>query len=209
MASSFASQIPAIVHLITKLNPKTVLDIGKGFGKYAFLIHEYVGINNKNKIDPTRKMKQQSNIQIDAVEVDPDLMLPHLSEVYTNIYFGDVNQLYKELPKYDVVLMIDIIEHIEKEGAVVLLKHLIGQGSKIIVSTPITFFEQQLYESSYEDHISHWTIKDFKNIGFIDVQYVDSSAIYLISPEKEDIIGFGNSMLKKVKRIARAIKNEF
>ena len=173
MASSFINQIPAIIHLIQKLKPGKILDIGKGFGKYGFLIHEYAGINNQEKINPERSLKQQSNISIDAVEVDPDLMLPHLEHIYQHVYFGDVLKIYKELPAYELVLMIDIIEHINKEEATGLLKFLLKNGSKIIVSTPIHFFEQQLYESEFENHVSHWSIKDFKSIACVDVQYFD------------------------------------
>src|ERR1700737_558891 len=104
MASSFPGQIPAIIHLITSLHPKKVLDIGKGFGKYGFLIHEYLGIDNRSKLDPGRTMAEQSHVQVDAVEVDADLMLPHLTHYYRKIYFGDVLELYPELPKYDLVI---------------------------------------------------------------------------------------------------------
>ena len=77
MASSFVEQIPQIIHLITKLNPSKILDVGKGFGKYGFLIHEYVGINNTRKTVSSKSLKEMSEIHIDAVEVDPDLMQPH------------------------------------------------------------------------------------------------------------------------------------
>ena len=78
MGSSFIDQTPAIIHLLQKLQPKSVLDIGKGFGKYGFLLHEYLGIDNTKKIDPAKSIKEQSGIVVDAVEIDPDLMLPHL-----------------------------------------------------------------------------------------------------------------------------------
>lgn len=209
MASSFAIQIPTIVYLISKIKPNKILDIGKGFGKYGFLAHEYVGIDNQKKLEPTKLMREQSQIQIDAVEADRDLLLPHLSHIYNNVFFGDILNLYSVLGIYDLVLMIDIIEHLDKAGAINLLKHLLKNGSKIIISTPIKFFEQNLYESEFENHISHWTIKDFQKMGFADVQYVDAGAVYLLSPRKENIVGFGNGLLKKIKRIARSIKNEF
>ena len=41
MASSFVSQIPVVVYLLQRLAPTSMLDIGKGFGKYGFLAHEY------------------------------------------------------------------------------------------------------------------------------------------------------------------------
>jgi hypothetical protein len=207
MASSFASQIPAITHLIGSLKPKTVLDIGKGFGKYGFLIHEYTGIDNQTKLDPARTMAEQSQVRVDAVEVDPDLMLPHLSQFYTKVHFGDVLKLYPGLPKYDLIIMIDIIEHIEKEQTIPMLRHFLEQGSNVIISTPVDFFEQHLYESVFENHVSHWTLKDFKFLGFADVQYFDSGAVYLLSAKKIDIRGFGKGFLKKLRRIARLVKN--
>ena len=208
MASSFIDQVPAIVQLSQKLKPKTVLDIGKGFGKFGFLLQEYIGIINTMKVNPDKSLREQSSIKIDTVEVDADLMLPHLSQLYNTIYFGDILKLYKNLPFYELVLMIDIIEHINKEEALLLLKHLVQQGTKIIIATPIHFFEQHLYASKFENHISHWTKNDFKNIGFLHVQYFNAGAIYLLSKEKLDIRGFGNSWIKKLRRIARAIKNE-
>ena len=50
--------------------------------------------------------------------------------------------------------------------------------------------------------------KDFENLGYLNCQYFDAGAIYLLSNEKLDVRGFGNSWIKKLRRIARAVKNE-
>ena len=115
MASSFINQVPTIIHLVQKLQPQKIFDVGKGFGKYGFLIHEYAGINNTKKLEPAKTLKEQSKITIDAVEVDADLMMPHLPQLYANVYFEDILQFYTRLTTYDLVLMIDIIEHVEKK----------------------------------------------------------------------------------------------
>jgi len=208
MASSFINQVPTVIHLIQKLQPRYVLDIGKGFGKYGFLVHEYAGIDNTKKIDHKKSLKDQSATLIDAVEADMDLMLPHLNQLYNQVFFGDILKIYKDLNTYDLVLMIDIIEHINKVEALQLLKYLLDRGSKIIIATPIKFFQQELYESNFEQHVSHWTKKDFAKLGRVNVQYFDAGAIYFLSNEKIYIRGFGNSLIKKLRRIARAIKNE-
>lgn len=208
MASSFSSQIPAIVYLLQKLKPKTVLDIGKGFGKYGFLIHEYAGIDNQKRINPALSMVQQSSIRIDGIEVDEDLLLPHLKQFYSEIFIGDVFKIYKDFQDYDLILMIDVIEHLDKEKAIIMLKYFLTKNMQVLVATPMTFFAQELYESEYEHHISHWKLNDFKNLGFVEYQYVDGGAIYLLSREKIEIRGFGNSFIKKIKRIAKSIRNE-
>ncbi len=208
MGSSFISQVPVIIDLIKQLKPLSVIDIGKGFGKYGFLIHEYYGIDNSKKINSDKNLKEQSFVQIDAVEVDADFMLPHLNHLYNHVYFADIFDIYLDLSKYDLVLMIDVIEHLEKKMALELIAHFLKQDSKIIVATPIDFFNQDLYQSEYEHHISHWTYNDFKLLGFVDVQKNEAGAIYLISNNKLDIRGFGLGLIKKLRRIARSIRNE-
>lgn len=209
MASSFSEQIPSIIHLIQQIRPATVLDIGKGFGKYGFLIHEYAGIDPNRKIDPEKSLQSQSLISIDAVEVDPDLMLPHMSQIYRKVYFGDVLEIYRDLPRYDLVLMIDIIEHIEKSKAMEMISQVLSSGARMIIATPIRFFEQELYESKYERHVSHWSSADFRKIGFCEEQYLDSGAIYLLSEKPLKIRGFGNGLMQKFRRLARQVRNEF
>lgn len=209
MASSFISQVPAIINLIKGLHPKSVLDIGKGFGKYGFLVHEYIGIDNTLKIDPSKSMLQLSSITIDACEADIDLMLPHLSQIYQTVFTGDVLEKYQGFKNYDLILMIDVIEHLEKAKAEDMLKYFVSKGTTLIIATPAHFFEQNLYESEFEHHVSHWTLADFKRIGCADSQKVDAGMIYLLSSKKIDIRGFGSSLIKKIRRVARAVKNEF
>lgn len=208
MASSFSAQIPGIIHLIGKLNPASVLDIGKGFGKYGFLIHEYAGIDNKKRIDHSLTLKELSSINIDAVEADEDLMLPYLKDIYNNIYFGDVTKIFSTLPNYDLILMIDIIEHLDKNDAFAVLKYFLKNNCKLIIATPKEYFKQDLYESDFENHVSHWTKNDFNKLGNLDYQYFDAGAVYLLTPDKTDIRGFGNSFIKKIRRIARSVRNE-
>src|SRR5262245_58425700 len=117
MASSFLDQVPTIVYVLQKLDPQTVLDVGKGFGKYGFLLHEYVGIDNTKKPDPSKTLAEQSRIVIDAIEANPSYQWPHISQFYRHVYLGRVEELCDELPPYDVVLMADVIEHIEKTAA--------------------------------------------------------------------------------------------
>ena len=209
MASSFSAQIPLIIHIVSQLTPKTILDIGKGFGKYGFLIHEYVGISKVSKIDKTKSMSEQSKIKIDAVEIDETLMMPHLKNFYHTIYEMDILDGYKALSDYELILMIDVIEHLEKVKAIEVLKYFISKNVNVLIATPSNFFEQHLYESTYENHVSFWNINDFVKIGHVSYQYIEGGVIYLLSSKKLSIRGFGNGLIKKLRRIARALKNEF
>jgi hypothetical protein len=209
MASSFISQIPQIIYLISQIKPKTILDIGKGFGKYGFLIHEYIGIDNKKALKSNKTMKEQSNIRIDAIEIDEQLFLPHMDQIYNNVYKGNILELYNQIPAYDLILMIDVVEHLDKKAAVKMLEYFISQKIKMIVATPEKYFQQHLYDSPFEEHVSYWNLKDFKKISYVDYQKLSGGVIYLLATQKMNIRGFGNSLIKKVRRIARSLKDEF
>jgi 2-polyprenyl-3-methyl-5-hydroxy-6-metoxy-1,4-benzoquinol methylase len=209
MASSFSSQIPVILHLLGKLQPKSVLDVGKGFGKYGFLLHEYVGIDNAQRPQPTLSLRDQSRIVIDAVESNPDYMWPHLDQIYRQVYSARIEDVFKSgLPAYDLVLMIDVIEHLTKESGLDIVRHFIHLGYKVIMSTPRRFFQQELYGSDDEHHLSHWTPSDFNGVCKYDYQNCDDGQVFLLSREVIDIRGFGHSPIKRLRRIARALHNE-
>lgn len=209
MASSYANQVPFIIHVIQECKPKTVLDIGKGFGKYGFLIHEFAGIKNDQRPDPQRTLAAQSQIAIDAIDINPDYSWPHLSHIYRTVTIGDAGKLYATLPPHDLILMTDVIEHIEKPTALAMLKHFLGQGSTILISTPVEYFQQDLYESEAEHHVSHWTVEDFRLPGvYVDRQNVFPGRIFLLSTKPMNIRGFGHGFVKSLRRLARSFTNE-
>lgn len=45
MPTSHFYQLDQLTELIFILNPKSILDIGVGFGKYGFLAREYLNLN--------------------------------------------------------------------------------------------------------------------------------------------------------------------
>lgn len=209
MASSFVSQIPVVVYLIQKLAPRTLLDIGKGFGKYGFLAHEYAGVPNDAKADPARSLASQSRLTIDAVEVEPDFLWPHLSQIYRTVHVGRIEELYGTLPDYDVVLMADVIEHLSAEAGREVVDHFVRKGSKVIVSTPKQFFQQEQYESTWEAHVSHWPPRAFDFVPHVTYQNVGPGRIYLLSAEPVAIRGFGNDPATRARRVLRMIRDEF
>jgi hypothetical protein len=208
MASSFASQIPIIVHLMSKLRPQSVLDIGKGFGKYGFLLHEYCGVDYSVRPKPNLSLREQSCVAVDAVESNPAYLWPHLNQFYRTVYSGRIESLYKSLPVYDVVLMADVIEHLQKPDALSILRHFIGSGSSMVIATPRAFFQQEFFESADERHVSHWTPADFHSIGSCDYQNAGAGRVYLLSSKPTDIRGFGHSLVKRMRRIGRGLMDD-
>jgi hypothetical protein len=134
---------------------------------------------------------------------------PHLAQFYRKIYEGRIEGLCSQLPSYELVLMCDVIEHLEKEDGLKVVRQFLAAGSSLIISTPRDFFQQALYESPDERHLSHWSPADFHSLAtWMDWQTIDAGRVYFLSSRRLDIRGFGRAPLKRLRRIARALRNE-
>ena len=73
---------------------------------------------------------------------------------YDRVYYGDVLEVLDELPVYDVVLFIDVLEHFEREVGEVVLDRLLQHTRKaLFVSTPLNATPEQEYlGNTYEAH---------------------------------------------------------
>ena len=145
---------------------------------------------------------------IDAVEVEPDFLWPHLSHLYRKVHVGKVEELLGSLPDYDVVLMADVIEHLSVEAGRRVVSHFVSRGSAVVVSTPKQFFEQEPYQSVYEAHISHWAPKDFAFVPHVQHQNVGPGRVFLLSAKPLVVRGFGSRLGTRARRLLRLIKEE-
>lgn len=124
--------------------PQRILDVGCGYGKYGVLLREYL------EGDPV----------VDGVEAWPDYIEKYnLRGIYNHVYSDDVLNLDNDtLAMYDLVMMGDVIEHIEKEPAIELLSRIPGY---VIIATPFEHFHTDEGLPPTEAHVSHWTEQDF------------------------------------------------
>lgn len=165
MPTSFWSSIPKICSVFEYAQPiESVLDIGIGRGKYGMLAREYIN-------DPPVK-------RVDGVEVFTPYIGKMQRAIYDKIYNLDIATDYQKIPKdYDLVLMIDVIEHLTPDAAYAVLDYF--KGSKVIVSTPVVFFYEEHPENRFEEHISHWHLHDFQAYSPKDISTPDALIVVL------------------------------
>lgn len=186
MASSHSQQLNEIIGLIRDLKPSRILDIGTGNGKYGFLAREYLEL-------PYRRLKKHEwRTKIDGIEVFKECITPVHNYCYNNIYIGDALDIISSLKRsYDLVLLIDILEHFEYEDGVKLIEILLSSGNKILVSTPKDIGPEDhrqgaSFNNKYQIHRFQWKMKHFKKLGRIfKIGHWYSYIVYIGSDAKE------------------------
>jgi len=144
MATSEHWQIPWVVDVIAREQPKTILDVGGGQGKFGALAREFA---NPERVD---------SLDVSAPRVDS----------YDHFYEGDLREMDSLLPAdapiYDLALFIETIEHLEKEEAWAFLERLTKRARKVAIATPWGFRHQEIPGMPFETHRSGWYPWEFK-----------------------------------------------
>ncbi len=160
MPSSHWYQLNEIMELILLTKPKSMLDVGVGFGKYGFLSREYLELfDGREKFDDWKR-------KIDGIEIFEDYITSLNKMIYDKIYIGDALEILPTLDKtYDLILLIDIIEHFNYDDGIRLLKMCEQHGNNTIISTPKRFFSQRdMFGNPFEVHKFLYKKKHFKLI---------------------------------------------
>jgi len=158
MPSSHTDQINEIMKLVILTSPKSILDVGIGFGKYGFLSREYL-----ENIDIKKKYNENWKIQIDGIEVFEEYLNPIQEIIYNNIYRGNALDVLPTIKiRYDLVLLIDVLEHFEYEDGLKVLKQCIKCGRNVLFSTPKDIGKQEKEHGNvFETHRFQWKKKHF------------------------------------------------
>lgn len=174
---SHSENIPKILQAVDSISPKRVLDIGTGFGKFGLLVREwYLSKRAKIEIIPT------NDIVIDCCEITEYFInLPYHNSLYDHHFHQSFFELKNKLEdaQYDLILMIDVVEHYPKEEVKKWLREIIDKN-KILISTPkeVTMYTQHYYGDS-NHHKSQWTKEDFNEFKNTDYS-TDFSHIFLL-----------------------------
>lgn len=155
MPISHHRMVPLVMDQVVKIdNVKSVLDIGCGFGRYGVLLRERLDVRYK------RYSVRQWKTRIDAVEVWKLYLTPLHSFIYDNIYVKNIFSYCNKLDNYDVILMLECLEHLPKWKGKKVVKRLEEKANKLLlISFPDKFNgkENAEWENPYEEHKCLWT----------------------------------------------------
>lgn len=156
--SNDSNQKPIIEYILNEiqrygLNKISILDLGIGYGNFGELIKKNISLNTT----------------MDGVEIWEQYKTEKWKNYYDNIYIEEISVFIKECKnRYDFVLLIDVLEHFDKEKGEAILNLAINLTNKaLILSTPTTEYPQgKLHDNPYEEHKYIWRDEKIKNSGF-------------------------------------------
>jgi hypothetical protein len=190
MPSSQYYHISKIMEMVISLNPKSVMDMGSGFGKFGVLCREYLELwDGRQKYEFSRR--------IDCVEIFQKYISPLHKYVYNNVYNENILEIAPKLDtKYDLVLLIDVLEHFQKIDGINLLNTLLAKNESVLVSTPKKPSPQKdAFGNVYETHRSIWSIDELAKLGHTSFISDDISLICLISSNSNLVAKFNNELI--------------
>lgn len=194
MPVSIHIQVTHCINKILQLQPKSVLDVGCGFGKWGYLCREYLDVF------PGRPYKEQWTTRIDAIEFFEPYIMEHQRFLYSNIMIGDVRDLCGGLDEYDVIIAGDVIEHMFKAEAEAVLETLYAKARQmLIVNIPLGegWLHPEQYGNPAELHRSEWYVEDFQPFRADCAQFTLATGLQYGSffcpkgiPDEERIAGY-------------------
>lgn len=175
MPFSQSSQLSTIVGFIEQASPASILDVGVGMGQYGFLARLNLEHEHLFVIDGDRgwqRPKSEWRVKIDGIEGCATYLTPIHEYVYNTLTIGDALTLLPGIPDnaYELVLAIDILEHLDMPDGIRFLAELRRISSRAaLVSTPKEFIHQDIPANPYENHRSVWTRADLARQGFAEI----------------------------------------
>lgn len=134
MPGSYPQGKDEIVDYIINNNDisKLILDVGPGYGAYGKLLNK--------------------TYKIDCVEIFEKYISDYsLSSIYNNVHVGDICEF--DYSKYDLIIMGDVLEHINTERAIELIENMSQSGKRLVVAVPYEYPQGEWGGNVYEAHL--------------------------------------------------------
>ncbi|MDZ4859950.1 MAG: tetratricopeptide repeat protein [Candidatus Hydrogenedentes bacterium] len=158
MPVSTSVHISHCLKYIINLRPKSILDIGCGFGMWGFLSRMYLDVSEE------RVQPRDWKLHVDGIELFEPYIQSHQRALYSNIIIGDIRELAPKVDNYELIIAGDVIEHLDKDDGETVIEHLYEKATRaLLVNIPLGegWEHPERHGNPGELHRSQWYPEDF------------------------------------------------
>jgi len=158
MPVSTSVHISHCLKYIINLRPKSILDIGCGFGMWGFLSRMYLDVSEE------RVQPGDWKLHVDGIELFEPYIQSHQRALYSNIIIGDIRELAPKVDNYELIIAGDVIEHLDKDDGETVIEQLYDKATRaLLVNIPLGegWDHPERHGNPGELHRSQWYPEDF------------------------------------------------
>lgn len=140
---------------IIKINPKTVLDVGAGAGKYGRVVKTICPLTQISAVEPTKAYIENYK----------------LLDIYDKVYEETIHKYCEShaRERYDLVIFGDVLEHFFRSQAIDLIDYFLYRSEWVVAIWPSQMPQDDWEGNSYEIHKSNFSLQDLASK--FDVQH--------------------------------------
>jgi hypothetical protein len=174
MPTSTIEGIETILHAIVALRPRSIMEIGPGYGKFGHLAREYLDVWGAENWGAF-------TTRIDCCEIFPDYITDLHRAIYTSIVIGDAREA--AIAGYDLVLATDVIEHMAFDTVAPFIRGILERNKVMLIQVPWEVKPQgEVFGNHHEAHVSQFNYGYFAQFGHMRV-LPDQSLVCVLSRE--------------------------
>ncbi|NOX59823.1 MAG: class I SAM-dependent methyltransferase [Planctomycetes bacterium] len=161
MPASAPYAIPVVANVVRQLNPRSILDVGVGFGKYGVLFREYVDVWSAKTASDTKRGGWR--MRLEGIEIFKNYLSPLHEYIYDRIHVGEAESVIDRLGQYDLIFMGDVLEHFPKDAGRRMIQKLYDHANGCILLTypRCAQAREGILDNPAEAHLSTWSKEDF------------------------------------------------
>ena len=141
--------------------------------------------------------------KIDGVEAFKGYITPLHKFVYNRIYDEDIMDVLDQIDfSYDLVLILDVLEHLDKQQGKLLLTKILQTNDGAVVSTPKKVsLQKDVFDNKYEIHKSQWK-DELSSFGTSFLLSDPVSHIGYLSHDKRQVVALKSEfIMRKLRRL--------
>lgn len=153
MGTSNWQNISYCIDILREIKPKSILDIGVGFGRWGMLCREFL------ELWDGRVFREEWILNIEGVEIFARNIDDYHKYFYNQIHVADAYELVKGSQRnYDLIIIGDVLEHFDKDRGIDFLHRCLDISRFVLLNVPLgdQWPQNDKYGNEFERHRSIW-----------------------------------------------------